>query len=284
MSNVFITGTSSGFGFLTAKTLVGAGHRVFAGVRDMGGKGAQALKDVAASSNGNLTLVSVDVVDGESVDRAVGRAISEAGNLDVVINNAGLSAAGQLEGYTPEQFEQVFDVNVFGVQRVLRAALPHMRERKAGLAITIGSSLGRYVLPFMGPYAMSKFALECLTDMYAMELAPFGIEFSLVQPGGYPTNFMASGLQPGDGARIGTYGEFASLPQKMFGPFMELMASPNAPNPQVVADKVAELVAMPAGSRPARVNADLMMGQMLDTINTACAGVQAQIRANNSGG
>src|SRR5690348_2280024 len=110
MSNVLITGTSSGFGFLTAKTLVGAGHRVFAGVRDMGGKGAQALKDIAASSDGKLTLISLDVIDQESVDRAAERAISEGGHLDVVINNAGLSAAGYLEGYTPEQFEQVFDI------------------------------------------------------------------------------------------------------------------------------------------------------------------------------
>lgn len=282
MSNVFITGTSSGFGLLTAKTLLAAGHTVFAGMRDRG-KGAEAvaaLEEAAKSSSGKLSILMVDVVDTDSVDRAVARAISEAGHLDVVVNNAGLSATGWLEGYTPEQFESVFDVNVFGVQRVLRAALPHMRERKAGLAITIGSSLGRYVLPFMGPYAMSKFALECMNDLYAMELGAFGIEFSLVQPGGYPTNFMANGLQPADGARLATYGELASMPEKMFGPFAELMASPNAPNPQNVADKVAELVAMPAGSRPARVEVDTMMGDALAPINATCAEVQKQIRTN----
>jgi NAD(P)-dependent dehydrogenase (short-subunit alcohol dehydrogenase family) len=281
MSNVFITGTSSGFGFLIAKTLLGAGHNVFAGMRDQG-KAAEkvaALKDAAASSKGSLQILMVDVAEVESVDRAVGKVIAEAGHIDVVVNNAGISAAGYLEGYTPEQFEKVFDVNVFGVQRVLRAVLPHMRERKAGLCITTGSSLGRYVLPFMGPYAMTKFALECMNDMYSAELKPFNIEFSLVQPGGYPTNFMANGLQPLDGARLATYGEFADVPMKMFGPFAEFMASPNAPNPQVVADKVAEIIAMPAGTRPARANVDLMMGDKLEAINSACAAVQAQIAA-----
>jgi NAD(P)-dependent dehydrogenase (short-subunit alcohol dehydrogenase family) len=283
MSNVFITGTSSGFGFLIAKTLLGAGHNVFAGMRDQGkaAENVAALKEAASSSKGSLQILMVDVVEGETVDRAVGKIIAEAGHIDVVVNNAGLGGGGYIEGYTPEQFEKVFDVNVFGVQRVLRAVLPHMRERKAGLCITTGSSLGRYVLPFMGPYAMTKFALECMNDLYRMELAPFGIEFTLVQPGGYPTSFLANGQQPADGARLATYGEFADAPMKMFGPFAEFLASPNAPNPQVVADKVAELIAMPAGSRPDRANVDLMMGEALEAINKTCAAVQAQIAANS---
>jgi NAD(P)-dependent dehydrogenase (short-subunit alcohol dehydrogenase family) len=282
MSNVLITGTSSGFGFLTVKSLLGAGHNVFAGMRDPSGRSADAaaaLRDAAASSSGKLSLLNLDVVDTASVGRAVDEAIKAAGHLDVVVNNAGLGTVGQIEGFTPEQFHRVFDINVYGVQRVTQAALPHMRARKAGLFINIGSGLGRYVLPFLAPYAMTKFAVECMTDSYAMELAPFGIEFSLVQPGGFPTNFMAAGLSPGDTARIASYGELADMPQKAFAGFAEMMSGPNAPNPQLVADKVVEIIGLPAGSRPARAPVDLMMGQALDAINETCAAVQKQIAA-----
>jgi NAD(P)-dependent dehydrogenase (short-subunit alcohol dehydrogenase family) len=283
MSNVLITGTSSGFGFLTVKTLLGAGHNVFAGMRDPSGRNADAaaaLRDAASSSSGKLTILDLDVVDTASVGRAVDEAIKAAGHLDVVVNNAGLGTVGQMEGFTPEQFHRVFDVNIYGVQRVLQAVLPHMRARKGGAIINIGSGLGRYVLPFFSPYAMTKYAMECMTDCYAMELAPFGIEFSLVQPGGFPTNFMGNGLTPGDTARIASYGELADMPQKALAGFAELMASANAPNPQMVADKVAEIVALPAGSRPLRATVDPMMGQALEAINETCAAVQKQIAAS----
>jgi NAD(P)-dependent dehydrogenase (short-subunit alcohol dehydrogenase family) len=287
MSNVLITGTSSGFGFLSVKSLVGAGHHVFAGMREPTGRNAKAvaaLRDAAASSSGKLSVLDLDVVDTGSVERAVGEAITAAGHLDVVVNNAGIGTWGYIESYTPEQFQRLFDVNILGVQRVTRAALPHMRARKAGGFINIGSGLGRYVLPFLAPYALTKFALECMTDSYAMELAPFGIEFSLVQPGGFPTDFMGNGVRPGDDARLASYGELADAPMKMAAGFMEMMSGPNAPNPQAVADKVLEIVAMPAGSRPARAPVDFMMGQALEAINGTCAAVQAQIAANMGGG
>jgi NAD(P)-dependent dehydrogenase (short-subunit alcohol dehydrogenase family) len=235
MSNVLITGTSSGFGFLTVKSLLGANHNVFAGMREPKGRNAEAvaaLRDVAASSSGKLTILDLDVVHTASVEQAVGEAITAAGHLDAVVNNAGLGTWGYIESYTPEDFQRLFDVNILGVQRVTRAALPHMRARKAGVFINIGSGLGRYVMPFLAPYAMTKFALECMTDTYAMELAAFGIEFSLVQPGPFPTNFMAAGVRAGDDARLASYGDLADAPVKMAEGFMQLMSGPNAPNRQ----------------------------------------------------
>jgi NAD(P)-dependent dehydrogenase (short-subunit alcohol dehydrogenase family) len=282
MSNVFITGTSSGFGFLTVKSLLGAGHDVFAGVRDSKGRNASAvaaLKDAAASTSGKLHVLELDVVDTKSVDRAVGEAIAAAGHLDVVVNNAGLGTVGFIETFTPEQFQRVFDVNILGVQRVTQAAVPHMRERKAGLIINIGSSLGRYVLPYLAPYAMTKFALECMTDTYAIELKPFGIEFSLLQPGGFPTNFMAHGLQGDDAGRLASYGPVAEGLGKFGESFGAMMSGPNAPNPQAVADKILEIVQAPAGSRPLRAPVDLMTGQAVEAINATCAAVQAQMAA-----
>jgi NAD(P)-dependent dehydrogenase (short-subunit alcohol dehydrogenase family) len=282
MSNVLITGTSSGFGFLTVKSLLGAGHNVFAGLRDAKGRNANAvaaLKDAAAPSSGKLHVLELDVVDTNSVERAVDEAIATAGHLDVVVNNAGLGTVGFIETFTPEQFQRVFDVNILGVQRVTRAAVPHMRERKAGLIINVGSGLGRYVLPYLAPYAMTKYALECMTDTYAIELGPFGIEFSLVQPGGFPTNFMASGLQAEDADRLASYGPVAEGLGKFGASFGEMMSGPNAPNPQAVADKILEIVATPPGSRPRRVPVDLMTGQAVEAINATCAAVQAQMGA-----
>jgi NAD(P)-dependent dehydrogenase (short-subunit alcohol dehydrogenase family) len=287
MSNVLITGSSSGFGFLTVKSLLGAGHNVFAGVREPSGRNAEAvaaLRDAASSSSGKLTILDLDVTNTASVEKAVGEAITAAGHLDVVINNAGLGSWGYLESYTPEQFQAIFDVNVLGVQRVTRAALPHMRARKAGAFINIGSSLGRYVFPFLAPYALTKFALECMTDTYQMEVGAFGIEFSLVQPSAFPTNFLGVALKPGDDARLASYGPAADAPAQMAAGMGAMMTGPNAPNPQAVADKVLEIVATPAGSRPARAPVDFMMGQALDTINSTCAAVQAQIAASMGGG
>jgi NAD(P)-dependent dehydrogenase (short-subunit alcohol dehydrogenase family) len=287
MSNVLITGTSSGFGFLTVKSLLGAGHNVFAGMREPNGRNkeaAAALRDAASSSSGKLTVLDLDVTDTASVERAVGEAITAAGHLDVVVNNAGLGSWGYIESYTPEQFQRIFDVNILGVQRLTRAALPHMRARKAGAFINIGSSLGRYTFPFLAPYALSKFALECMTDTYRMELAPFGIEFTLVQPSAFPTNFIGVGLKPGDDARLASYGSLADAPAQSAAAFGAMMSGPNAPNPQSVADKVVELVATPAGSRPQRAPVDFMLGQALDAINSTCASVQEQIAASTGGG
>jgi NAD(P)-dependent dehydrogenase (short-subunit alcohol dehydrogenase family) len=280
MSNILVTGTSTGFGFLTVKTLLNAGHVVFATMRDSTGRNADkvaALKDAAASASGTLHLLDLDVTKDASVNRAVADAIATAGHLDVVVNNAGVGTVGQLEGFTAEQFQQVFDINVFGVQRVMRAVLPHMRGRKQGLVITIGSGLGRFILPFFSPYSATKFAVESLIDGYAMELAPFGVEVALIQPGAFPTDFTAKAMGP-EPERVATYGEFADLPQRMYAGFGEMMAGPHAPNPQMVADKVAELVAMPAGARPLRSTVDPMTGQITEGVNVASALAQQQLK------
>jgi NAD(P)-dependent dehydrogenase (short-subunit alcohol dehydrogenase family) len=281
MSNILITGTSTGFGFLTVKTLLGAGHVVFATMRDSTGRNAEkvaALKDAAASAPGTLHVLDLDVTREPSVNRAVAEAIATAGHLDVVINNAGQSTMGQLEAFTPEQFQAVFDINVFGVQRVMRAVLPHMRGRKQGLIINFGSGLGRFVLPFFSPYSATKFAVESLSEAYAMELAPFNIEIAVIQPGAFPTEFTAKGLFP-EAERVATYGEHADLPQRMYKGFGEMMAGPHAPNPQMVADKVAELIAMPAGARPLRSVVDPITGQITEGVNAASTVAQQQLKA-----
>src|SRR5215813_316921 len=151
---ILITGTSTGFGRDTAETLAHAGHRVFASMRDVAGHNR--LPAEAARAKG-LDVVEIDVTDDASVERGVASVLERAGRLDVLVNNAGIGSAGISEAFTTDQLRALFDVNVFGVQRTLRAVLPGFRRQGEGLVVNIGSILGRLTFPFFGLYGASKF-------------------------------------------------------------------------------------------------------------------------------
>ena len=269
---ILITGASSGFGRDTAETLAQAGHRVFATLRDAAGRNR--LHAEALRSKG-IEVVELDVTDEASVERGVASALDRAGRLDVLVNNAGIGAAGVSEAFTADQLRALFEVNVFGVQRTLRAALPAFRRQGEGLVVNIGSILGRVTFPFFGLYGASKFALEALTDSYRYELSLLGVDVVLVQPSNYPTNIFASALLPGDTARTAAYGEIGTIPGKMVGTLMDLFQSEQAPDPHDVAEAIARLVAQPKGARPARVVVGQSFGT--DILNGAAAQVQAQL-------
>ena len=109
-----------------------------------------------------------------------------------MVNNAGVAYSGPIEAFTLEQVQQQFDTNVFSVLRVNRAALPQMRKQGSGLLLQVGSIAGRLALPFLGLYGATKFALEGLTESYRYELAPFGIDAAIIEPGTYPTPISAN--------------------------------------------------------------------------------------------
>ena len=183
---VLITGTSTGFGRLAAEVLAKRGYTVFATMRDPDGRNAsssRALQEQAGREGWNLHVLDLDVISETSVNLAVEKAIGMAGRIDVVINNAGFGALGLTEAFTVEQFQRVFDVNLYGAVRVNRAVLPSMRRQRSGLLIHVSSGAGRYAIPCMAAYSGSKFALEALADAYRFELAPFGIDSVLVEPG-----------------------------------------------------------------------------------------------------
>ena len=115
---------------------------------------------------------------------------------------------------------------------MIRAALPTLRPQNSGLLIQISSLLGRFVLPFMGPYNASKYAVEALAENYRVELSGFGIESVIVEPGAYPTDFSARLLQPSDSERLGSLGEYADAPGQMMEGFGEQFAGDNAPKPK----------------------------------------------------
>jgi NAD(P)-dependent dehydrogenase (short-subunit alcohol dehydrogenase family) len=267
---ILITGASSGFGRLTAETLSRSGHKVFAGFRSPNG----AKKHIAdALKAQNIELLELDVTDQSSVTTAIGQLLEASEQqLDVVINNAGMASVGISEAFTAEQARDLFDVNVFGVQRVLRATLPMLRAKRAGLVINIGSILGRVTLPFFGLYGASKHALEAMSDSYRYELSQSGVDVVLVQPSAYPTNMYAAAQRPAEAALHEEYGKSSDIPGKILETFGNLFKGEAAPNPQDVATVVNELVSMPAGSRPDRVVVGLPFGS--DVVNQAVAPIQ----------
>ena len=266
---ILITGASTGFGRDTAETLARAGHRVFASMRD-----PQARNSTHADALGdqNIQVVELDVTDAQSVDQAVATVIDQAGRIDVLINNAGVLAAGVSEAFTPEQAAALFDVNVIGLHRVTRAVLPHMRRNNDGLIVNIGSVLGRVTIPFLGLYGASKFAVEALTDSYRYELSQLGVDVALVQPSGYPTQLFASATEPADAARVTQYGDLGQIPAGIFEQFNTLFSGPDAPDPHDIAQTIAGLIDIAKGNRPARTVVGTSFGA--DAVNDATEPVQ----------
>lgn len=206
---ILITGTSTGFGRTAAETLAQRGHRVFATMRDSSRRNAataDALRSLTKAKGWNLDVLELDVTNDASVNQAVQQALDRAGRVDVVINNAGIAAQGITEAYTVEQFEQVLNVNLFGVVRVNRAVLPAMRHQRRGLLIHVSSGIGRAVVPGFAAYAASKFALEALADAYRFELAPLGIDSVIVEPGIHRTPILERFFAPADQNRVAEYG------------------------------------------------------------------------------
>jgi len=269
---ILITGASTGFGRDTAETLAREGHQVFASMRDPKGKNrkhAEALRDQ------RIDVVELDVTDTKSVDRAVATVVNKAGRIDVLINNAGVAAAGVSEAFTPEQASALFDVNVIGPHRVTRAVLPHLRRHNDGLIINIGSILGRVTFPFFGLYGASKFAVEALTDSLRYEVSQLGIDVALVQPSAYPTNMYASATLPADTDRPEEYGSVGEIPGAMFAQFNTMLSAADAPDPHDIAQAIAEIIASPKGARPARTVVGASYGA--DSLNDATAPVQAGV-------
>jgi NAD(P)-dependent dehydrogenase (short-subunit alcohol dehydrogenase family) len=178
---ILVTGTSSGFGYAIATALAAKNHRVFGTVRS-----PRALK---AESFTTLTL---DVTQDDSVAACIAEVIRSAGRIDAVINNAGIGIAGALEDTTTAEAQSQFETNFFGLHRVCRAVLPHLRAQRAGTIINMSSLAGRIPLPFQGFYSATKFAIEAYTEALRMEVRPFGISVSMIEPGDFATSFTAN--------------------------------------------------------------------------------------------
>lgn len=252
---ILITGSSGGFGKLTALTLLQKGHCVAASMRDINGKNKSVADELR---NAGAIVLEIDVTNDTSVTNGVQMAISELKGLDILINNAGVGVLGMQEFFTTADFQKVFDINVFGVQRMNRAVIPYFREKHDGLIIYTSSLLGRISLPFYGAYQASKWALEALAENYRVELSGFGIENCIVEPGGYPTAFSDNLLRPSDKSREIGYGEFAKVPEAALHNFENVLKNNPQQDPQKVAEAFATLIEKSKGEKPFRTTVDFI--------------------------
>jgi NAD(P)-dependent dehydrogenase (short-subunit alcohol dehydrogenase family) len=258
---ILVTGASSGFGALTVRALADAKHIVHAGMRDIGGRNAQAAEAAllyAIQHGVALRPIEMDVSDQASVDGAVAAVLAQERRIDVVVHNAGHMVLGPTEAFTPEQIAAVYDTNVLSTQRVNRAVLPAMRAQRDGLVLWVGSSSSRGgTPPYLGPYFAAKAAEDALAVSYASELTRFGIETTIVVPGSFTsgTNHFANAGRPADEYIAMAYEtEYAGLMDEVSRKLAEL--APAESDPSEVARQIVKVVDMQKGSRPFRVYID----------------------------
>lgn len=231
---VLITGCSTGIGRDLAQRLTQVGYTVVATARKV-----EALDDISAAMK-----LPLDVTQPDSVTQAVEQIIQRFGRIDILINNAGYGLRGVVEEISDEQARQVYDVNVFGVIRMVRAVAPHMRQQKSGRIINISSIVGKVVVPINGLYSSTKFALEALSDAMRLELAPFGIQVVVIEPGSIKTNFLDTVQSH---SQEDTFSNPASPYQPLYQKFFKFNADmgQNAPGPEVVSRVIQQALEVP---------------------------------------
>jgi len=257
-----VTGASSGFGRMIANELAGRGHIAYASMRDLSGKNAKQITDIASfakTHNVDLRSIELDVQSEESIALAIRSIIHEHKRLDVLVHNAGHMVYGPSEAFTAEQLAQMYDINVLGSQRVNRAVLPHMRAAKSGLLVWISStSVAGGVPPLLGPYFAAKAGMDALAVCYGKELAPLGIDTAIVVPGAFTTgthHFENAG-HPEDEKTAKAY-QAAWTPG--FADNVKNALAKTVPpdaDPSVVGKIVADIVDTAVGKRPYRVFVD----------------------------
>jgi len=226
---ILITGASSGMGKLTASYLADNGYIVYAGTRE----------NHPESNEDNIRPIYIDVSKVESIKSAVSTIIEEEGKIDVLVNNAGYGLLATIEEGTDEEMFNQFDVNVFGLIKMTREVLPHMREAKSGVIINISSFLGKMGLPLLAHYNASKYAVEGIVDSLRFEVAPFGIRVHSIQSGLFGTNFVKNGLV----ANSKTTSEDSPY-KELVAHFVPIVAQAinEGPSPQPIADAVKEII------------------------------------------
>ncbi len=181
----FITGCSTGFGRVLAERLLASGANVVATARDV-----NALIHFTARYHHNAQILALDVTSQSSVDRAVEDALARFGRIDVLVNNAGYGVTGAIEEVSEAEFGPMFATNVFGLVRVTKAVVPHLRKQRSGNIVNLSSIGGLIGGPGWGYYNATKFAVEGISEALAAELAPLGIHVTAVEPGPFRTDFL----------------------------------------------------------------------------------------------
>ncbi|MEZ5138439.1 MAG: SDR family oxidoreductase [Acidimicrobiales bacterium] len=236
---VLVTGAGSGIGRATSEVLAGRGHEVVATARR-----PEVLEglDVAAR-------LALDVTSDASVADCLG----QAGELDALVNNAGITETGPLETYPHEALVRMFETNAFGPMRLVRAVVPSMRERGAGVIVNVTSVEGRVAAPLSGAYCATKHALEALSESLAFEVGHFGLRVVIVEPG-----YIAPGMR--HAVRHGEAGSpYEELRRQWSGADDTLVGPSGRPAPALVGEAIADAIEDPATPLRVPVGADAEM-------------------------
>ncbi|MEM1110816.1 MAG: SDR family oxidoreductase [Pseudomonadota bacterium] len=194
MSVIIVTGASTGIGQATALHLGRAGHTVYAGVRTPGNVAelGQAIDDESLP----VQIIQLDITNQDSVDAAVQRVVGDQGQIDVLVNNGGIGAGGPVEEVSIDVVRELFETNYIGTTRMIAAVAPHMRRACAGVIVTVTSSAARIVAGTHAHYSATKWAMECMSEALAIEMAEFNVRVALVQPGVTVTPMWGKGDPP----------------------------------------------------------------------------------------
>jgi short-subunit dehydrogenase len=233
---VLLTGCSSGFGFLTAKLLKNQGYTVYASMRDVEGRNKDKKQELdSAPGAGKIEVPACDVLDEGSLNEVVNKILAKEGRIDVLINNAGYGLYGPIELVSDEDVKNIFDTNVLGYMRAIKAVMPHMRKQRSGLIVNVGSMFSIFGSAMCGYYTATKFAVRGMSQALLGEGYIFNIKVSVIAPMGFSTDFLHRSLQltaPVDGS-----GEYKA-------PFKDLIDNidnfgAKSGDPAQVAEKIA---------------------------------------------
>jgi len=229
MTVALITGANSGIGRSAAVALAAKGWTVYGSMRSL--EKGEKLAAMCEAAGVDVRPVVFDVTDTESVNRAVAEVIADAGQLDVLVNNAGVGGNGVCEETSLDDYQQVMDVNLYGIIRGVQAVLPHMRERGSGCIINVSSVAGVIAALAQSPYVASKWAVEGLTEGLAQEVAPHGVRVALIEPGIVKTAILAKNTDAPNAT-----GAYDDAYQRMFNFYAAGLSNPGHP------DEVAEVI------------------------------------------
>ncbi len=225
----FITGTSRGFGRIWAEAALKRGDRVAATARNL-----DSIADLKEAFGEDVLTLELDVTRPGQAKAAVAKAQAHFGRLDVVLNNAGYPLVGTIEEASADEVRAMYDTNIFGTLAVVQAALPFLREQGCGHILGISSSLGHVTMPLIGYYCSSKWAFEAIHESLAMEVKPFGINVTIVEPGAYATEFGG----PASGKFAAGLDIYADLKTRVF----EGMKTMKRGDPNATVDAILKLV------------------------------------------